>query len=232
MINHNNFPICPERKQEFKEYIADPGEPDDTVGKFITFEGGEGCGKSTQAKMLYDYLSDKGVKILLTREVGGTPEAEKIRDVLLHSELLPFSEIMLVMAARFEHLSKLIIPALKRGVWVVCDRFVDSTAVYQGKNSEIGIDKVYELYNVYSGALMPDVTFFIDLPPKIALQRAKYRGDNNKFEDKNFAYHNSVYEGFTLLSKKFKDRIVKVKAQDRSKEEIHANILKSLGFKR
>lgn len=120
---------------------------DDSFGirlaKFITFEGGEGSGKSTQSKMLYDYLESKNVNVLLTREVGGTLEAEKIRDILLHSHLLPMTELMLVMAARFEHMSKIIIPALKQGIWVICDRFIDSTAAYQGINSDIGIDKIF-----------------------------------------------------------------------------------------
>jgi dTMP kinase len=199
-----------------------------TFGKFITFEGGEGCGKSTQSKMLYEHLNEKGVKVLLTREVGGTLEAEKIRDILLHSELLSMTEVLLVMAARFEHLNKLIIPALKQGVWVICDRFIDSTAAYQGKNSDIGIDKIFAMHREITGGLLPDLTFFIDLPPEVALARAKNRGDNNKFENKELEFHGSVHKGFVEISKKFKDRVIKVKAEGLTEAEIHANILSKL----
>lgn len=199
-----------------------------TFGKFITFEGGEGCGKSTQSKMLYEHLNAKIVKVLLTREVGGTLEAERIRDILLHSQLLSMTEVMLVMAARFEHINKLIIPALKQGTWVICDRFVDSTAAYQGKNSDIGIDKIFAMHREIIGGLLPDLTFFIDLPPKVALERAKNRGDNNKFENKELEFHESVHKGFVEISKKFKERVIKVKAEGLTEVEIHANILRHL----
>ena len=226
--NYNNSRNYPINLEESEDYIENNKEQNITTGKFISFEGGEGCGKSTQSKMLYDALTAKNIDVLLTREVGGTKEAEKIRDILLYSDLLGMSEVMLVMAARFEHLNRLIIPALKSGVWVICDRFVDSTAAYQGKNSDIGIDKIYELHNEFIGAIMPDMTFFIDLTPAAALERAKNRGSNNKFEDKDLAFHDSVYEGFSQISKKFKNRIVRVEAQDLSKDEIHANIMKEL----
>ncbi|MDA9163874.1 dTMP kinase, partial [Rickettsiaceae bacterium] len=114
--------------------------------KFITFEGGEGSGKSTQSKMLHQYLLSKNIKAIHTREVGGTVEAEKIRDLLVYSELLSMSELMLVMAARYEHINKVIIPALLEGSWVICDRFVDSTACYQSGDSGLSMDDIYELH--------------------------------------------------------------------------------------
>ena len=220
-----NYPV---KHFEPEEYMYDLNEQNIARSKFITFEGGEGCGKSTQSKMLYQSLTDKGIEVLLTREVGGTKEAEKIRDVLLHSDLLSLSEVLLVMAARLEHLRKTIIPALKNGVWVICDRFVDSTAACQGMNGEISMDKIYELHNELLQAIMPDVTFLLDLHPQIALERAKIRGGNNKFEDKGLEFHNSVYEGFMKVSKKFKDRVVKIKVRDRSEDDIHADIMKKL----
>lgn len=192
---------------------------------FITFEGGEGSGKSTQSKMLYEYLKGKKVEVILTREVGGTPEAEKIRNVLLHSDLLPIAEVMLVMAARLEHINKVILPALNKGIWVICDRFIDSTAAYQGQNSEVGVEKVYEMHKSIIGKIMPDITFFIDLQPMIALKRARTRGDNNKFEDKDFQFHESVYKEFQNISKKFKDRVITIKSLEYSAEEIHNKII-------
>lgn len=232
MINeYSNSENYPKKMLKYEDdMINNSGTPGHGFGKFITFEGGEGCGKSTQSKMLYEYLNAKGVKVLLTREVGGTLEAEKIRDILLHSELLSMTEIMLVMAARFEHLNKLIVPALKQGIWVICDRFVDSTAAYQGKNSDIGIDRIFSMHDEILGGLLPDMTFFIDLPPEIALARAKHRGDNNKFENKELQFHTLVYKGFIEISKKFKERVARIKAGDRSREEIHADILSKLAI--
>jgi dTMP kinase len=104
----------------------------DSKAKFISFEGGEGCGKSTQCQMLFDYLESRSIKVVLTREIGGVDTAEAIRNIVVNQELLPMSELMLVMAARFEHVNKLILPKLQDGYWVICDRFVDSTACYQG----------------------------------------------------------------------------------------------------
>ena len=118
---------------------------------------------------------------------------------------------------------------MKQGVWVICDRFVDSTAAYQGKNSDIGIDKIFAMHSEILGSFLPDLTFFIDLPPQISLQRAKNRGDNNKFEDKDLEFHDSVYKGFIEISKKFKDRIVKVKAEGCSEQQVHDKILNYLG---
>ena len=134
---------------------------DSSKAKFISFEGGEGCGKSTQCKMLYDYLQSCNIKVVLTREIGGTDSAEAIRDIVVNRELLPMSELMLVMAARYEHIQKLILPKLQEGYIVICDRFVDSTACYQGIDQGIGIEKVYMLYRELMLNLMPDVTFFM-----------------------------------------------------------------------
>lgn len=193
--------------------------------KFITFEGVEGCGKSTQSKMLYEYLVSQNIKVILTREVGGTKEAESIRDILLHStDLLPMSELMLVMAARYEHIHKVIIPALKNGIWVVCDRFIDSTVAYQGQDKNIGAEMVYEMHMQIHG-LLPDITFFIDLRPDIALKRTIGRSDNNKFEDKGLDFHYKVYNEFLMLANKFKDRIVKIEAMNITKESVHDRII-------
>lgn len=195
---------------------------------FITFEGVEGCGKSTQSRMLYEYFLSRNINAILTREIGGTKDAESIRNLVLHSDLLPISELMLVMAARYEHIHKLIIPKLQENHIVICDRFIDSTACYQGICMEIGVDKVYRLHEDLLFGLMPDITFFIDIPPKIGLARTIDREGNNKFEDKEFAFHEKVYNGFQMITKQFQDRIVKIDAVNLSKEELHQRILVSL----
>lgn len=210
---------------------------DSNKPKFITFEGGEGSGKSTQSKMLYEYLLKQGVKAIHTREVGGTPEAEKIRDILVYSELMPISELMLVMAARYEHINKVIIPALKAGTWVICDRFIDSSACYQsGKDSDLSVEMIFKLHKELmkdsgdqkSSGLMPHLTFFMDVPPAIGLKRAGIRGDVNKFEEKNITFHDEIYACFKEIAIKDPARFKVIDAVDRSIDEIHAEVIKKL----
>jgi dTMP kinase len=201
---------------------------DYTKAKFITFEGLEGCGKSTQCKMLYDYLLLKNIKVILTREIGGVDSAEAIRDIVVNKELLPMSELMLVMAARHEHIQKLILPKLQDNHWVICDRFIDSTVCYQGITPEIGKDKIYLLHQQLMLNLLPDITYFIDVEPNEALSRTLNRNDNNKFEDKNLEFHRQVYQGFHNLAKQFPKRIVRIDANDLTKEQVHQEILRVL----
>lgn len=201
---------------------------DTDKAKFITFEGMEGSGKSTQVKMLYDYLKSKNVKTVLTREIGGVESSEAIRDIVVNHELLPMSELMLVMTARYEHIQKLILPKLREGYTVICDRFVDSTACYQGIDQGIGIEKVYKLHRELMLNLMPDLTFFIDIEPEIALSRALSRNDSNKFEQKSLEFHNRVYQGFHNILKKFPKRIIRINANNLNIEEVHRKILKHL----
>lgn len=189
-------------------------------GKFITFEGGEGSGKTTQSKLLYDHLINNGTRCLWTREIGGTHSAELIREILLREELLSTTEVLLVMAARFEHVEKVIKPALEAGTTVICDRFLDSTMSYQGA------DLALKLHQEIFGSFMPEVTFFIDLEPKVALNRAIARGDGNKFEEKDAAFHQKIYDNFKDLAERFKDRVVVIDGRG-SKEEIHNDILSS-----
>ena len=193
---------------------------------FITFEGGEGSGKTTQSRMLYEYLLSQDQKVILTREIGGTLEAEKIRDLIFNSDLLPMSELLLVMAARYEHIHNVILPALAAGSSVICDRFIDSTACYQGQI--IGLDSVYKLHKELMSNILPDITFFIDLPPQIAMPRTLARGDNNKFEDKNSAFHQKVYEGFQRIAQIFNNRVIKIEAINLTPEAIHSIIITKL----
>lgn len=217
--------------------------------KFITFEGGEGSGKSTQSKMLHEYLLSKNVKSVHTREVGGTEEAEKIRQLLIYCELLPLSELMLVMAARYEHINKVIIPSLLSGSWVICDRFVDSTACYQSGESGLTMDDIYELHeklmkisydneieniihpsvdmhNYATHGVMPDLTFFMDVPPEIGLKRAGARGEANKFEGKKLEFHQKIYERFKSIETRSDKRFITIDAAGRSINEIHLDIIK------
>lgn len=203
--------------------------------KFITFEGGEGSGKSTQSRMLHEYLISKRIKAIHTREVGGTVDAEKIRHILVYSELYPMSELMLVMAARYEHINKVIIPALLDGTWVICDRFVDSTACYQSEESGLTMDEIYELHHYLMNVkddktfgIMPDLTFFMDVPPEIGLGRVAGRGDSNKFEDKKMDFHEKIYQRFQQVVLRDQERVVKVECGDLTTEEIHQKVLDSI----
>ncbi|AFC70881.1 dTMP kinase [Rickettsia australis] len=197
-------------------------------GKFITFEGGEGIGKSTQSQMLYEYLKSQNTHVILTREVGGTAVAEKMREILVHEELLPMSELLQAMAARYDHMARKIIPALQDGHIVICDRFIDSTACYQGLELENGIDLVYNLYKTLMPSLMPDITFFIDVEPDTAIKRVNARNMSNKFDIRGIDFYKKIYDCFKELSNRFPERIKTIKASDLSPLEVHELIKKHL----
>lgn len=192
--------------------------------KFITFEGGEGSGKTTQSKMLYEYLISKGIKAIHTREVGGTPEAEKIRDILVNSELHPISELFLIMAARFEHVNNVIFPALEGGSWVICDRYVESTVCYQSYDG-LCANEIYQLHEYFIDNIRPDLTFFMDLHPGIALLRSINRGNSNKFENRDKHFHDVIYSRFKQIARMYKTRIVTIECKHLTKEEIHQKVI-------
>lgn len=213
--------------------------PDFKKPKFITFEGGEGSGKSTQSKMLYEYLISNKIKAIHTREVGGTPEAEKIRDILVYSDLYATTELMLVMAARYEHINKVIIPALAGGSWVICDRYVDSTVCYQSGKSGLTIQEIYQLHDKLMTArdtstietgIMPDLTFFMDMPPENGLKRVKSRGEANKFEEMDMDFHKEVYDRFKLIADLYKGRMVTIECLGLLPEQIHKKIIDKLNY--
>jgi dTMP kinase len=193
--------------------------------KFISFEGTEGCGKTTQSKLLSESLISEGCEVLYTREPGGTVLGEDIRRLLLSHEMSPMSELMLVVAARIEHLKREILPSLASGKWVICDRFVDSTACYQGYRPEIGIDAVFELHNKTCDGILPDITIFIDIPPDKSLLRICDRSDNNKFDKRPRDFHQSIYCAFKDLALRFPDRIYSIEASDMSVEELRTKVL-------
>jgi dTMP kinase len=173
-------------------------------GKFITFEGGEGTGKSTQTVLLADYLNDQGHQVLLTREPGGSDGAELIRALLVSGDVgrwPPITEVLLLYAARADHWTKVIAPALERGDWVICDRFADSTLAYQGYGH--GVDRTFinKIYTAVIGTRQPDWTFIFDLDPKVGVQRAlKRHTSENRFENMDMAFHERVRQGFLKIA--------------------------------
>jgi dTMP kinase len=173
-------------------------------GRFITFEGGEGAGKSTQARRLADFLKTQGIRAVLTREPGGSPGAEIIRHVLLSGAAQPFgpeAETILFGAARRDHLAVTIVPALERGDWVICDRFADSTRVYQGLAGKVDPDFVLALERLTVGANQPDLTLVLDLPPKVGLARVadRQQGALDRFEREGLSFHAKLRQGFRAL---------------------------------
>ena len=186
-------------------------------GKFITFEGGEGGGKSTQAARMAGYLRGKGLEVLETREPGGTPESEALRDLLVQGDpdrWSALSELLLITAARVEHVNRLIEPALTEGKWVICDRFADSTLAYQGIAGELGLELVEQLQKLAVGATAPDVTFLLDVRAEAGLQRAETRGGAARFEKKGAAFHQTLRDGFLALANENPQRIVLIDGED------------------
>jgi dTMP kinase len=181
-------------------------EADVMRGHFITFEGGEGTGKSTQAKLLAARLKSLGIGILLTREPGGSPGAEAVRHVLLSGAakpLGPYAEAILFAAARDDHVRCTIRPALEHGTWVISDRFADSTRVYQGALSNIDPKLIGRLELITTGDTRPDLTFILDLPAEIGLERAARRrgsGGSDRFEAEGLEFHKKLREAYLELA--------------------------------
>ncbi len=187
-------------------------------GKFITFEGGEGTGKSTQAAMLAHRLESLGLAVLLTREPGGSPGAEVIRHVLLSGAAKPLgpdAEAMLFAAAREDHVRCTIAPALAAGTWVICDRFVDSTRVYQGELGHVDRRLIKGLERVSIGDVWPDLTLVLDVPVDVALERrALRRGDAapDRFEAEDATFHDKLRAAFLALAAAEPQRCVVIDA--------------------
>ena len=183
-------------------------------GYFITFEGGEGSGKSTHAKRLAERLRQLGLEVVLTREPGGSPGAEIIRHILLSGAGKPLgaeTEAILFAAARDDHVRTVIRPALLAGKWVICDRFIDSTRVYQGTLGKVEGNLIRSLERVTVGAAMPDLTFVIDVPVNIGLARAKSRRGKDKpdrFEAEAAEFHETLRSAYSALAAEEPNRIV------------------------
>ncbi len=179
-------------------------------GKFITFEGGEGTGKSTQLRLLADFLRSKDIDVHTTREPGGSPGAELIRELLVTGDVERWdaiTEILLFNAARRDHLTSLIFPALESGTWVICDRFADSTIAFQGYGHGVPLDQLHSLYKFIAGDVKPDLTFVFDLDPEVGLPRARARQDSEcRFEHMQFDFHQRLREGYLEIAKADPDR--------------------------
>lgn len=172
------------------------------AGRFITVEGVEGAGKSTNMAFLCDCLEQAGIAYIATREPGGTPLAESIRDLLLHcdtEDVDGVAELLLIFAARAQHLSQLIKPALAEGKWVVCDRFTDATYAYQGGGRSLGTDRVKVLESLVQGDLRPDKTFFLDIPVTQGMQRITSRGAPDRFEREQISFFETVRSSYHEL---------------------------------
>ncbi len=192
---------------------------------FITFEGGEGAGKSTQAKLLNDALQQKGFKVFLTREPGGCNAAESVRKILLSDyNWQAFSELCLISAARQMHVYEVIQPALAEGKTIICDRFIHSTVAYQCYAGGLEKGLVEQFNALATNSLYPDITFFLDIDPAKGLQRTSNIPDH--FEDKSLSFHQKLREGFLEMAANDK-RIIVIDARQ-SKEKIHQQILNAV----
>jgi dTMP kinase len=184
-------------------------------GRFVTFEGGEGAGKSTQIERLAAALRAAGLDPLVTREPGGTPGAEQIRRLLVEGppeRWLPLSEALLLLAARYDHVMRRIAPALADGRWVLCDRFMDSTRVYQGVAGAVGAALIDRLHASVLGDLRPDLTVILDVPVATGLARRQGAPATQRYERMPGAFHERVREGFLALARAEPDRCVVVGA--------------------
>lgn len=215
--------------------------PEEARGRFIVLEGGEGTGKSTQCSALARRLRQSGLKVVETREPGGTPGAEAVRHLLKSGaveKLGPVAEAIMISAARADHVDMVIRPAVESGLWVVCDRFSDSTRAYQGAGSGVSSDIISALERVAVGEMTPDLVILLDAPADVGLTRAKNRtggeGDTDRFEQESLAFHRKLREAFVEIAGKNPDRYVIVdatQAQDRIEAEIWDRVGKRLGLK-
>ena len=178
-------------------------ETSNTVGAFITLEGGEGVGKSTNVAFMVSYLQKSGIEAVVTREPGGTPLAEEIRELLLHvreEAMDPLTELLLVFAARAQHLNGVIAPALAEGRWVICDRFTDATYAYQGGGRGMDEAAIATLEQLVQGSLRPDLTIYLDAPPAVAASRIADR-DHDRFEREQADFFAAVRDTYTKRAK-------------------------------
>ena len=187
-------------------------------GLFISFEGGEGVGKSTQIELLKTSLTKKNLNVLSTREPGGTKEGELIRKFLVSGEISSwdsYSESLLFNALRREHINKIINPSLFKGDIVLCDRFIDSTIVYQGVGGGINHTLLLSLHKNFCYDLYPDITFFLSLDPKVGIDRTLSRNNKteNRFENMGLSYHQKIQDGFKALSDKNNKRFFEINAE-------------------
>ncbi|MBO8172651.1 MAG: dTMP kinase [Bacillaceae bacterium] len=205
----------------------------DRRGIFITFEGPDGAGKTTQLRLLAQFIEQElQVPLVTTREPGGTPISDRIREILLnpqHKEMVSETEVLLYAASRAQHVNEKIVPALNRGDIILCDRFMDASIAYQGFGLGISVEKIIEINHFATGGVVPDRTYLLDLPEKVGKQRILKRNagddgaDLDRIEQKELEYHKRVRFGFHQLAEMDRDRIVRVDA-NRPESEVHEEI--------
>lgn len=208
-----------------------------TRGRFLSFEGIEGCGKTTQIAILSEYLNKHSIPHAITREPGGTAVGEGIRKILLHSEtihLTSAAELLLFYASRSQNIAEKILPALDRGETVICDRFFHASLAYQGYGRGLSIDIIEKLTDLVCGNNRPEITILLDIDPVVGLKRARDRNklrseDEGRFEMEDLVFYTKVRDGYLQLANRDPEHI-RVIAADRTIEEVHREILKVLGF--
>lgn len=203
-----------------------------TKGKFIALEGGEGAGKSTQARLLAEALRARGLDVVVTREPGGTAGAEAIRALLLGTEgegWHPRAEALLFAAARSDHVERLILPATERGAWVICDRFVDSSRAYQGGGGGLSDAEVMDLHRIGSGGLLPDLTLLVEVSPETAAARLDLRdaGNADRIGGRGADYHAKVSAAFARFAEAEPARFARIDGNG-SAEDVHRAVMTAL----
>lgn len=199
-------------------------------GKFITLEGSEGAGKTTAMDAIKAWANKADIEIVVTREPGGTPTAEKIRELLLdknNKNILPDTELLLMFAARAQHLNELILPAVTQGKWVVCDRFTDATYAYQGGGRLIDMARIEQLENWVQGDLRPDMTLLLDLPVDVGLSRASQRSEPDRFETEKVSFFERVRQTYLERARQFPEQFRVIDASqsiEQVQQQIH-NVL-------
>ncbi len=204
-------------------------------GRFITFEGGDGCGKSTQVKLLAEYLQSKGIMPVLTKEPGGTPEGQVLRQLLVTGDKDKFdaiSECLLYYADRRNHLNKVVWPALKADKWVISDRYADSTEAYQyyGYDKRVDISVLNGLYKIVAGDFKPDLTIILDIEPEVGMRRSFAKAETMevkelRFESRQMEFHQNLRRGFLEIAAREPERCVVINA-DADIETVHRQILR------
>lgn len=207
------------------------------MNKLITFEGIEGCGKTTQIKMAGEYLMARGISFIITEEPGGTPLGREIRKILLNRwpyPISPTAELLLFAAARSQHINDVILPTLEEGKWVLCDRFFDATLVYQGFGRGLDINLIKNLHNLSSASLKPSLTILLDLPVDVGLGRAMDRiahtggiVPEDRFEREERGFHQKVREGYLYLAKEEAERYRIIDAS-RDMDAVHRDVCRQL----
>ena len=196
-----------------------------SMAKFITFEGVDGAGKSTHLNWFADSLRARGIDLLVTREPGGTPLGEKLREILLHEPMHAETEAMLMFAARREHIAQVIKPALERGTWVISDRFTDASFAYQGGGRGVPVEKLEQLERWVQGDLQPDLTLLFDIPVEVARQRLSNNVMLDKFEQEKSDFFEKVRNAYLARSQKNPARFAIIRAE-KTPDEVKASLEK------